>query len=275
LAQSDAAVRGFIDAPGSSHNRVPPGTPAHATSKSRTKHNPFGRSPMKRAGIGIAVVAIAIALAGCASPPQNPVQLGATTLTTKTTRVGVAMSALPKVDTHLPGAGCLLCLAAASLANSTLTAHTRTLPYEELPKLKVDVAELLRKKGIDVTVIAEDLDTSKLPDHSAKGENIARKDYSSLRDKYKVDKLLVIEVSTLGVIRTYSAYIPTSDPKAVLNGIGYMVNLSNNTYEWYLPVNVTKSADRAWDEPPKFPGVTNAYFQTLEIGRDSFLKPFN
>lgn len=86
---------------------------------------------------------------------------------------------------------------------------------------------------------------------------------------------MVFNITTLGISRTYADYFPTSDPKALLQGSGYLVNLSNNTYEWYLPVNVTKSTDGNWDEPPKFPGLTNAYFQALEIGKDSFLKPFS
>jgi hypothetical protein len=60
----------------------------------------------------------------------------------------------------------------------------------------------------------------------------------------------------------------------MLSGVGYMVNLSRNSYDWYLPVHIQKSADGVWDEPAKYPGLTNAYFQTLELARDSFLKPF-
>jgi len=224
--------------------------------------------------IGLTLAALAIFVSGCASPPQQAVQLDKTTIGPKAGRIGVAMAPLPKVDTDFPGAGCLLCLAAASVANSSLTTHARTLPYEELPKLKSDVAELLRKKGNEVTVITEDLNVAALPDAGAKGPNIARKDFSALRQKYNVDKLLVIEINALGFVRPYSAYIPTSDPKGVLRGTGYIVNLNSNAYEWYLPVSIAKSADKAWDEPPKFPGLTNAYFQTLELGKDSFSQPF-
>jgi hypothetical protein len=53
-----------------------------------------------------------------------------------------------------------------------------------------------------------------------------------------------------------------------------VVNLKTNAYEWFMPVNILKSAEQKWDEPPKYPGLTNAYFQALELGRDSFLKPF-
>jgi hypothetical protein len=222
----------------------------------------------------VALAAVAIFVGGCASVPQQTVYLSQEAVSPQAGRVGVAMTALPKLDTQVPGAGCLLCLAAASFANSSLTAHAQTLPYEDLPKLKNEVADLLRKKGAVVTVIDEDLNISALADFAAKGPNIARKDFSPLQQKYKIDKLLVIDITALGFIRTYSSYIPTSDPKGLLQGLGYIVNLKNNTYDWYQPVVITKSTDQKWDEPPKFPGLTNAYFQALEIGRDSFLRPF-
>jgi len=52
------------------------------------------------------------------------------------------------------------------------------------------------------------------------------------------------------------------------------VNLGSNAYDWYLPVNVLRSAEGVWDEPTAFPGLTNAYFQALELGKDSYLNPF-
>lgn len=228
-----------------------------------------------KARLGITLAVLAIFLTGCASPPQHSVDLADDAISSNAGRIGVAMTALPKIDTHLPGADCLLCLAAASVANSSLTTHTRTLPYEDLPKLKNDVADLIRKKGSDAAVIAEEIKIDALADYDVSGPNIAKKDFRPLQKQYGVDKLLVINIHTLGVIRQYASYIPTSDPKAVLRGTGYMVNLKNNTYEWYMPVEVTKSADTKWDEPPKYPGLTNAYFQTLELSKDRFFKPFN
>jgi hypothetical protein len=221
-----------------------------------------------------ALAAITILLVGCATPPQSPVPLADSVLSSSQGKVGVAMTALPKVDTHLPGAGCLLCLAAASMANQSLTTHSKTLPYEDLPKLKEELAGLLRKKGVDAVVVAEDVNVDALASYAGQGANAAKKDFSPLAKKYNVDTLLVISISTLGFERQYSAYVPTGDPKGVLRGTGYLVNLKDNTYGWYLPVNVIKSADRNWDEAPKFPGLTNAYFQALELGKDEFLKPF-
>lgn len=221
------------------------------------------------------VAVLAALLGGCAStPPQMPIALSSQAVATGSGRIGVAMKQLPPVDTSLPGAGCLLCLAAASIANGQVTSFAKKLPYEELPKLKQDVAALLRKKGADVVVIEEDLKIDALPKTGSKVPNVSPIDFASLKTKYAIDRLLVLEVDLLGFERTYSAYIPTSDPKAVLRGRGYLVNLASNTYEWYLPVTIFRSSEGPWDEPPKFPGLSNAYFQTLELGRDTFLQPF-
>jgi hypothetical protein len=220
------------------------------------------------------LVAMAVFTGGCATVPQMPLALSPTLATPQAGRIGVGMTALPKLDTQVPGASCLLCLMAATAATSGITAHAATLPYENLPKLKNEIADLLRKKGADVIVIAENLDVGALPNASNGEPNAARKDFSALRQKYKIDKLLVVEIKLLGFTRSYSAYFPTSDPKSLLDGVGYIVNLANNTYDWYMPVSISKGTDQNWDEPPEYPGLTNAYFQTLEIGRDTFLRPF-
>lgn len=228
---------------------------------------------MKRL-LTLSLVVSAAILAGCAAPPQQPVQLAPSTVTAKTVRIGVAMAALPKVDTHLPGADCLLCYAAAAMMNHSLTKHVVTLPPEGLPTIKAEIAQAITSKGGTAVVIPEDIKVDDLPKFSAQGSNLAGKDYTTLRQKYQVDKLVVISVSTLGAERLYSSYIPTSDPKGVFRGVGYMVDLTSNAYDWYLPVDVLKSSDGPWDEAPKFPGITNAYFQALDAGKESLLTPF-
>ncbi|UUZ46776.1 hypothetical protein LP420_23435 [Massilia sp. B-10] len=194
-------------------------------------------------------------------------------LATPGTRIGVVMTALPKVDTEFPGAYCLLCMVAASATNSTLTAYTRTLPYEELPQLKDQLGAVLSKRGATVTMI-DKVDFEALPDYAPPTPDFARKNFTALKAKYKVDKLVVIALTNVGIERLYSAYIPTADPKARVSGVGYLVNLDTNALEWYLPLNVQKASDGNWDELTKFPGLTNAYFQVLEMTKDEVIKPF-
>jgi hypothetical protein len=220
------------------------------------------------------IASAALFLAGCASKPQLPVDLTPASLPASGHKIGVAMTKLPKPEVHLPGAGCLLCIIAATAMNSELSKHTDTLQQEDLPQLKEQLAALLRKRGATVSVIAEPFELKNLADApTSDAPNVATKNFAPLKQKYGVDKLMVIDIQMLGFERPYASYIPTSDPKGVLRGTGYLINLSNNTYEWYRPVSIIKSAEGKWDEPTKFPGLTNAYFQALELGKDQFIKP--
>lgn len=222
-----------------------------------------------------AALALVATLAGCASPPQAAVDVSGDFMTAKNAAIGIVMTPVPKADTQFPGAGCLLCMATASLANSSLTTYVQTLPTDDLTALKSDFAKLLESKGFTVRIISEPLEVKNLPDSKSTTPNTAKQDFTALKAKYGVEKLLVINVSQIGVTRPYSAYVSVGDPKAALVGTGYIVNLSTNALEWYLPVNVVKGADHAWDEPPKFPGLENAYFQVIEMGKEAFTKPFS
>lgn len=222
----------------------------------------------------VAITALlGVILCGCAIKPQQPVPFNQEAITSKGTKVGVAMAALPKVDTFFPGADCLLCYAFASASNSALTKHAETLAREELESLKEDVASALRKKSVDAVVIKDPLDLKSLNDIRTEVPTAARKDFAPVRAKVAVDKLLVIDMQQIGYVRTYASYIPTSDPKATVVGAAYLVDLKSNTYNWYVPIHVSLSAGAKWDEPPKFPGLTNAYFQAVETSRDTVLKP--
>lgn len=221
----------------------------------------------------MAAMAGLLALSGCASPPQQPIAMSGTVLQNHATRIGIAMAPLPKVDTWFPGANCLLCIAAASAMNSSLTKHTQTLPTDDVVRIKTDVAAALRKKGYTPVMLPDGLKVRDLP-KGAEGPNKPNYDFSSLAAKYQIDKLVVIEIGSLGVMRNYATYIPSGAPQAALTGAGYLVNLSNNTYEWYLPLSQMKGASGAWDEPPNYPGLSNAYFQIVEGTRDALLQPF-
>lgn len=216
------------------------------------------------------LIAVSLLASGCATV-QQPIAMSPTALPSAST-VAVAMTPLPASDLLLPGADCLLCIAVAVAANSTLNSYAKTLPREELDSLKDEVAEALRGWGAQVTVVKDDLQIAGLSRPSSSAPNTAEFDFSSLRSQYKVDRLLVIQISAIGMIRPYAAYIPSGPPKALLRGRAFLVNLSNNVYEWYNPFDLQKAADGEWSEPPKFPGLTNAYFQVLEIAKEDIVK---
>ncbi len=219
-----------------------------------------------------AVAAIVVALTGCATRPAEPVALNPAAATTG--RIGVAMAPIPKNEMSYPGAGCLLCLAAAAATNRTLATHVETLPQDDLGTVKNDLARVLAKKNKSVSVIDAPLNIKDLPSGNGSGPTAASKDFASLKKSLNVDKLLVVEIMSIGMQRNYASYIPSGAPMVVLTGAGYLVNLDTNTYEWYHPLKLTRAADGTWDEPPKFPGLTNAYYQVVEMSKDELIQPF-
>jgi hypothetical protein len=223
--------------------------------------------------ISLILAIAALILGGCATP-QHPVELVKETLTPQSGKIGIAMGQIPKVDTYFPGVSCLLCLITTSIANAKLTAHAQTLSGEDLLKLKGEISSLLGERGIQAQIIKETIDIQTLPDFKSQETNIARKDFTAFRAKYNIDKLIVIAINGLGFVRTYRGHFPTSDPQGVFEGIGYMVDLASNRYEWYWPVSIIKSAQGEWDEPPQFSNLTNAYFRAMDVGKKIFMQPF-
>lgn len=218
----------------------------------------------------LAGIAVAVSLAACHTTPQNSISLTKEILAAQKGRVAVAMR-VANPDLYLPGANCLLCIGVATIANASLNSYSKTLKTDELVALKGEIVELLGKNGVDAVSLDGQIDLDKLPDLKL-GTNMATKDYSTVAKGY--DHLVVINVQQVGFVRNYAAYVPTGDAKATISAFVFMVDMKTNAYEWFDHLVITRSADGAWDEGPSFPGLTNAYFQTIEQAKDRVKAPF-
>lgn len=189
-------------------------------------------------------------------------------------RVAVVMTPLPEPDVVFPGAGCLLCLATAEGLHTSLSSHTEGLDGSEFKLSKSHLADRLREKGVDPVVIDEPLVLRELPKVKSSSENAVGYDFSALAETYDADYVLVISVSVYGFSREFASYIPTTDPVAVFQGKGFMVDPTTNTYVWYHPFDVVKGVEGEWDQPPEFPKLTNAFYQVVAEARDVVLAEF-
>lgn len=216
---------------------------------------------------------LALLVTGCAAPPQTAVGLSSDYFAkARPGRIGLAMYAVPAPDTFFPGADCLLCLALASTANSSMTAAVKTWSTDDLKNLKSEMAGLLTQRGVQAVVIEEQINAKAFPDRKSVEPGFARKDFSALKASAGIDRLLVVNLTTVGVSRHYAAYIPTGVPQAVLTGEVFIVDLDSQRLDLYEPLALSRSADGNWDESPKFPGLTNAYFQLVEEAKDAIKK---
>ncbi|WP_226664087.1 hypothetical protein [Microbulbifer aggregans] len=222
---------------------------------------------MKLKLMGLLALGVVL-LSGCAGTPQMPVTPDSMFWQQPSKRIGVAVSDVPNPNVYLPGASCLLCLAAAEVANSSLSKHTETLSTEDAQALKAELQKLLEAKNVEVVEVTEPLAVNKLPKFKSEVPNTAKRNFAAYKDRYNISHLLVLDINAVGMHRAYSGYVSTSDPKGYFSALGYLVDLSDNTYEWYKPVNVTKAATEEWDEAPTFPALTNAYYQAIAEGKE-------
>lgn len=221
------------------------------------------------------ILVLLLTLTGCVTAPQLPISINTEIFSNPDSRVGVAMDLVASPNLQLPGAGCLLCLAVAAGANSDLSAHSKTLSTDEIDQLKSDAAESLKAQGREVTLIEEPLLLDKLPKTKDLGDGFAKRDFSSLVEQYQLGHMLVIDINAVGMTRPYASYVPTGAPQATVIGSAFLIDLTTNKYEWYLPISLYLGADGEWDEPNDFPGLTNAYYQVLESLKDMILAPLD
>jgi hypothetical protein len=214
---------------------------------------------------------LSIGLFGCASKPIVPVGLDRNFYNDQKSTVGVLVVVPEKSDTYLDGASCLLCYAVASTANSSLTSHINTLPTADMANVKTEVIGLLKGKGKNADLVSTPVLLDKLKGFKSKETGFAEQDYRVLKQSLGVDKLLLVNLTRLGAQRSYSDYIPTSDPQGAVAGTMLLVDLTTNKLELYKPLNILVPVQGEWDEPKQFPGVTNAYYQAIEKAK-SFVK---
>jgi hypothetical protein len=220
------------------------------------------------------LITLSLLLAGCATPIQQSVELGSSVLKSPQRKVAVVMSELPKPDTFFPGADCLLCIATASIANRSMTLAVQSWSNDEIAPVKHDVQALLRSWGHEAIVVNEPLKISGLPDRQERALGFAKKDFSAIQQRTGADSVLVVDVQKLGVQRSYSAYFPNGPAMAVLRAEAYLVDLKTHRLDWYDNVDLARQAQGKWDDAPKYPGLTNAYFQLVELAKDRIKAPF-
>lgn len=224
----------------------------------------------------ILVVIAAVVLTGCGATPPPVISLQSNFFSEqsiKTNKVGVHLI-VPTPNTHFYGANCLLCIATVSVANSSLTDHIRTLSKDDMADIGDKIVAALVKKGMDAKLL-ESMPPFKDLEKFKNDNNYARKDFRGFKEQYDVDKLIVIDITRLGVYRTYANYFPTSDPLGSVAGSIYMIDLETNRYEMYKTIVNNIATDGDWDEPPTFPGVTNSYYQAIENAKAEVFSYFN
>lgn len=212
-----------------------------------------------------------LSLVGCASiPPQQPVAFNKNPAQAEET-IAVSISDVPDVQITYPGASCLLCLGVAAVANTGISTEVKKLNSDDLQPLGSELIEVLENSGHAVKVLDDKFSLKKLKKFESTEINAARKDYRPLKNQLQASHLLVVDLDYVGIKRDYASYVPTSEPYAIVQGLAYIINLTTNIYEWYLPIQQRHSPGQEWKNPPSYPALINAYYQAIETTREQVL----
>ena len=212
------------------------------------------------------VIIVVVVAAGCASTEQMRTLPENYYAQTSKDEIHVVMVGdLPSVNVVFPGAGCLLCMAAANTMHGQLKEHAATLDLLRLQQIGIEIVDGLTAKGLTASVSGDPSVLSglgKFEGFSSK-ENFAKLDFRSLKERLSGDTLLLIEVNGAGFSRDFLDYFPTSDPVAYVNAQVSWINLDTNELIVKQVVRIKVASDREWKAPPAYPGLTEALYKAI------------
>jgi hypothetical protein len=211
-------------------------------------------------------------LTGCVTV-QPPIHLDQSYWAHKPASVGVIIVKMPKPGTLKMGAQGLLDMAINGAMADSLTKHLNSLSLEDFRAGGQVIAAHFSKQGVPAKFIQEELDLTTLAKIKNAEKGFAALDYSSLKAKYGVEQLVVLEVRAAGTIRNYYGFIPTSAPQGYFSCYGSLVDLSNNKLLWTASGVQQVPVEAPWDQPAdSYPHVTSAFYRALESAKTTMVK---
>lgn len=215
-------------------------------------------------------------LSGCtASPPQPNVSLNTNLLAREDVKVGIYYAAPEdKATTHIWGANCLICYGVASALTGGLDTHLEsTISTEELDAIKELVHSKYSARFNNVRMVDLPAPLKEMKDFKDQ-LGFPEKDFRGLRESLDVEVLVIVQIGSHGAYRSFSNYIPNGDPQGYIGGLLYSVDLNTNAYLQYLSIDEKVQPTGEWDEPPRYPSVTTAYYQAVENAKQKIEKSF-
>jgi hypothetical protein len=185
--------------------------------------------------------------------------------------MAIAIVKLPEADHLMLGNQGLLDIAINSGNAAEMVKQLKNIDISSYAKMTEEVAATLQEKGFNVVTITDQIDVEKLEDFEPSSEKegvyYASKDYRKLKDELKADRLLLVQVMTVGTERSYYGFIPTSPPAAQASVRMQIIDLNNARLLWRDNLKEVVAVQDPWDQPPSFPNVTAAVEKVVLMTR--------
>jgi hypothetical protein len=227
----------------------------------------------------ITPIAVVGALAGCVTVTPN-FSARPDFWEHKQAVIGVALADFPKPTAYKGGSQGLLDIAINNANAGPLEEHLNSLDISKVADISDRIAGYLTAKGFRVKQIKEPVKIGELKDlekdkSSAPNSPHSSRDFTPLKAKYGIDKLVLITVTQVGTVRNYYGFFPIGAPAGITSMLGQAINLADNSLEWNQVITQTvPSADPNWDQPPQYPGLTKAVYTALDQSRNLLYNQF-
>lgn len=196
--------------------------------------------------------------------------------------IGIAVAKIPQPEAHKTGGQGLLDIAINNANASELGEHLAKQDVQQINKTTDKMFSYLRGKGFNVVKIEDQIDAESLKevslsDDESKKIYYTNRDFTPLKTKYNIDKIVLVTLDKVGTIRNYYGFVPLGAPSGYSKAVGQIINLENNQLEWnYVIDQQIPTSESEWDVPPSFPGLTKAMYtafnQTQELLFNEFTK---
>jgi hypothetical protein len=224
----------------------------------------------------LATAAIAAALLSACAPARYAVK--PEFWQAKQASIGVALAPHPTGGAHKVGAQGLLDLAINHAMAAELQTHLSKFDLSGFEDVRDGFVQELAKRGMTVKALPGSVNPEEFPKWG--GEPAMDgfiQDLGALRQKHGIDVLVLLSVRRFGTIRSYFGFIPTSEPKALFEVQGQMIDLKTNRLIWQTVIQEDEAAVPSpvpWDQPPDYPNLTGALRKAIENGKSFLLREF-
>ncbi|HZP13663.1 MAG TPA: hypothetical protein VFB36_14690 [Nevskiaceae bacterium] len=207
------------------------------------------------------VVALALIATACAN--KVPRIAPSAQIWDRNVAVGVAMMPLPAAAAYKEGSQGLLDIAINSAMASDLDSHLSRLDVTGIDQAGDQIIGKLESRGVRAQRISEAIDPERFPKSGGDGKHTAERNYDVLATRYGVQRLVLIQLASVGTTRHYFGFVPTSSPKGYARATAQMIDLRTGELLWSAASVRRQDVADEWDQPPAFPNVDRAIADTL------------
>ena len=214
-----------------------------------------------------------VLLMGCAT--QKPISLDTSFWEQKHAKVGIVVAEVPAPSAAIESREGALGAAISQGLSDNVTKRLEKEDFSRIYKIGGKLGDFLKTKGLNPSVVSGPIAIDQFPKREGVVDGYADRDFSALGTAAQAPYLLVIQVQSIGTIRGYLGFVPTTSPSGYFVAVGQLIDLKTQKLLWHKRVSIKRPSRGDWDQPPDFANLTAAVHQAVDTGIDMLALDFS